>query len=706
MKPNLFLFVATLMLSINCVKGQEVEQLSNSKCPQELLQFEQMKGANVTFLPGNSKLQPSSSKGTDTLNIHFDLQSNMWFVNFIIFNDSAYYSEFIFDPEDDVITLVVEEGTYDLVNIFEIYGAGAYYFADYFVFNEDLTIDTTTDIFVSYLDATNQIDVSSKNQSNTLLSSLPGFDNKMITVAYPDGFGYNVKYEIVYTDETLIKFSDCSQNIHLHLGEYYFDIESNFTDWYFIDYPIQVGLNSNLSLQNNPSNFTSAHFEMNTEVLNKKAPLEFTIMPVIKHLTVSGSFNCSGFTEAFEIDPHNLGSHTIYTDMRCDGSLDKGFNMALGNEYFKKYSGFIGEFDDKIGICEYLTSNASTFLFDADDTIKLWEDVTQRFAEYYAPPDSTYENLAVATYPKGCFGEYYFPNNLEYFIIKNNTDTLHTGSNYWFQYTLDDGNYNLNILDASYTFGPYDGFNSNCGSFTVDNDTTNYPPMIHSIRILDENNNPVFTTNKEQDLELHFWGQDLVIYSDMVFGGAFYLRKPIINDSTKLYVKYYDQEEWTAVDAILQDEDSLAGSHFIADISSFTAIDTGALDVKIEVQDLEGNKTISTIQPILLFGDYTVSVSELLKQKQNSSFKIYPNPFSTSVDFELRTEKDSDVILEIRDLAGKKIYTTTEKVYESGVHHFQWNGKTNNGESIKPGVYIVSIKMDGKEFSNKILKIN
>jgi hypothetical protein len=83
--------------------------------------------------------------------------------------------------------------------------------------------------------------------------------------------------------------------------------------------------------------------------------------------------------------------------------------------------------------------------------------------------------------------------------------------------------------------------------------------------------------------------------------------------------------------------------------------------------------------------------SNVKQDGDSNNFKIennYPNPFnlSTKIGFYL-TEKGK-VDFTIFNLTGETIMDLAEEVFDAGKNEIVWNGKMNNGETAKSGVYI------------------
>ena len=80
-----------------------------------------------------------------------------------------------------------------------------------------------------------------------------------------------------------------------------------------------------------------------------------------------------------------------------------------------------------------------------------------------------------------------------------------------------------------------------------------------------------------------------------------------------------------------------------------------------------------------------------------SSMKNWPNPFQDQTTFEFTLhESSSKVELSILDFSGKFIICLNNQIMKGGTHSIKWHGLDQDGQSCKPGAYIVYLKVNGK----------
>ncbi len=86
----------------------------------------------------------------------------------------------------------------------------------------------------------------------------------------------------------------------------------------------------------------------------------------------------------------------------------------------------------------------------------------------------------------------------------------------------------------------------------------------------------------------------------------------------------------------------------------------------------------------------------------NGEVNVYPNPFNEIVTFEFVLDNNSDILLEVFDIQGRRVSTIAKENLESGVHTINWNGTDADGGNLQQGVYFYTLNTDDKVFSGKL----
>jgi flagellar hook assembly protein FlgD len=86
--------------------------------------------------------------------------------------------------------------------------------------------------------------------------------------------------------------------------------------------------------------------------------------------------------------------------------------------------------------------------------------------------------------------------------------------------------------------------------------------------------------------------------------------------------------------------------------------------------------------------------------------KFGPNPFTDQLMVDLKTETQTLVQAVIYDLKGTPLHTLINSRISQGYHHYLWNGKNAEGNSLPAGIYTMVIRTgSGMSNSYKLVKI-
>lgn len=103
--------------------------------------------------------------------------------------------------------------------------------------------------------------------------------------------------------------------------------------------------------------------------------------------------------------------------------------------------------------------------------------------------------------------------------------------------------------------------------------------------------------------------------------------------------------------------------------------------------------------------DVHIGIGETYQTNDIQMIKMGPNPFSGSLNIDFRLAKETQLTIRICDITGKLVHTLYESNIESGPHTIAWNGKTNTGDELQPGMYLVQFYTgNGNALSFRIVK--
>ncbi|MCK6613282.1 MAG: T9SS type A sorting domain-containing protein [Ignavibacteriaceae bacterium] len=81
----------------------------------------------------------------------------------------------------------------------------------------------------------------------------------------------------------------------------------------------------------------------------------------------------------------------------------------------------------------------------------------------------------------------------------------------------------------------------------------------------------------------------------------------------------------------------------------------------------------------------------------------YPNPFNPATTIHFFIAQNDDVQLEIVTVNGEIVWRLSPSQVKGGYNKIIWNGKTNAGEQLPSGVYLIRLKSKNSYKTNKIL---
>lgn len=80
-----------------------------------------------------------------------------------------------------------------------------------------------------------------------------------------------------------------------------------------------------------------------------------------------------------------------------------------------------------------------------------------------------------------------------------------------------------------------------------------------------------------------------------------------------------------------------------------------------------------------------------------------PNPFTVSATLSYELPWSTHVRLQVYDAAGRMVATLVDGPEGAGSHSFMWDGRTDSGEVVAAGVYLVGLQVRGIETTRKVV---
>jgi hypothetical protein len=182
-----------------------------------------------------------------------------------------------------------------------------------------------------------------------------------------------------------------------------------------------------------------------------------------------------------------------------------------------------------------------------------------------------------------------------------------------------------------------------------------------------------------------------------------------------LYGEQYESVYVHAEDCVVYDVDVAYGEWAISNLTASDTCRVGDYGTYDYVPQLSDNVYVKGIVAFS-FGNYKIeprgnediaanpvgipddAVGEKFGLSQNM-----PNPFNpkTTIAFSLTTP--SDVVLEIFDVAGRKVATLVDERLPAGPYNAEWTGFSDGGERVASGVYFYRLRAGERETSRKMV---
>ncbi|MBI5217872.1 MAG: metallophosphoesterase [Bacteroidia bacterium] len=98
--------------------------------------------------------------------------------------------------------------------------------------------------------------------------------------------------------------------------------------------------------------------------------------------------------------------------------------------------------------------------------------------------------------------------------------------------------------------------------------------------------------------------------------------------------------------------------------------------------------------------------TDVNKTDENSSFTVYPNPFSNTLRIQFLVNQEDFFTIEISDINGRSVKKLTDRKMNSGTQIVFWDGNGENGLKVADGIYFCNIRSNHENRHVKILKIS
>ena len=108
----------------------------------------------------------------------------------------------------------------------------------------------------------------------------------------------------------------------------------------------------------------------------------------------------------------------------------------------------------------------------------------------------------------------------------------------------------------------------------------------------------------------------------------------------------------------------------------------------------------------LLFPNSTLTSPEKERIPETPPFVAnYPNPFRSATTIEFALAEAGFVEIAIFDVLGRRVALLETEFRPAGTHRITWNGRTEKGHAVSPGMYMLSISEGNNRHTKTLLKV-
>ncbi len=124
-----------------------------------------------------------------------------------------------------------------------------------------------------------------------------------------------------------------------------------------------------------------------------------------------------------------------------------------------------------------------------------------------------------------------------------------------------------------------------------------------------------------------------------------------------------------------------------------------------------GNKQVLTDLAINQYhkieesGGTSVQIADIQAPQTLSLAQNYPNPFNPTTTIRYELPENSDVLLEVYNIAGQKVSTLVSAQQHAGRQEVAWNGKDVRGNEMPSGVYLYRLRVNDSVLTKKMMLV-
>jgi len=137
-------------------------------------------------------------------------------------------------------------------------------------------------------------------------------------------------------------------------------------------------------------------------------------------------------------------------------------------------------------------------------------------------------------------------------------------------------------------------------------------------------------------------------------------------------------------------------------------IDAGDINEDGIIDIVASNQVNANNNLLLLVGGMSTNVLESNNEFLPSKIQLYqnyPNPFNPETTIKFDIKNTNNVSLIVYNLLGQKVKILTNEQLSSGSYTVKWDGKSDSGELVPSGMYILQMISNGNQLSKKMVML-
>ncbi|HPT10295.1 MAG TPA: hypothetical protein PL087_07800 [Bacteroidales bacterium] len=570
--------------------------------------------------------------------------------------------------------------------------------------NIRITANDTT-LHFNFNDAINQVTFLGLDENGGSLNLTQGYKIASCNVRFPAS--RDMDYYTVLTANGTLRINSFDGGFSLNGGYYLHDI-SGSRKVYFPQFPVVNAVNGNLSISNDPGAYVMENLEFYWKSGTQSPNL--LIWNCIKNLRETGWFYFAFGQQKVLDSTYWKGRLFLNQDVQSDIGYTTGFTILNSEELMPSWDetwffnvvegGLCNTFD--VNPARYIYPDGATMIFgagsaafrnilvnniDGESTFRCFHDI------YGFNEDPRYEYYYDALY--------HLTDQSGSLIGSGPYMDLNTGN-------LPPAPYQLKVVNPVCYFADSLGSHQLITRFDLSKKDPD-PPQLTSFKIFNADHLPVFTIHQNEQAKIHFSMGDYLV--DTVIYYPDYLEihwnyEPVVLDSVHAWSRIHGLTEWQELPLEVVAEDSASGLHFEGDLSSLTMVRNSRLDVKLSGYDRSGNLTEQIWEPAVFINDPAVGNLISLQEQSPDRVRVFPNPASGEISFEIESDREQALILRLTDNLGREVKVLCEDHILPGKKIIRVDLLNDTGMGASPAMLFYHCQIGDQSFNGKIVVVH